>query len=126
MMPELQEVAKQYADAREKDSFVWYFNRQLPGDDKGAFHTADIWYWFGTMERCWRPMEEKDYALSRQMAEYLCNFARTGNPNGSTLPMWRPSCPETPEVMLLGEQETGMGITNLQKENVPQRKGESE
>ena len=126
MMPELQEVAKQYADDREKDSFVWYFNRQLPGDDKGAFHTADIWYWFGTLDACWRPMEEKDYALSRQMVEYLCNFVRSGDPNGGDLPRWRASKRDDPAVMLLGEQETAMGVPDLQKENVPQRKGESE
>lgn len=126
MMPELQEVAKQYADAQEKDSFVWYFNRKLPGDDKGAFHTADIWYWFGTMARCWRPMEEKDYTLSRQMVQYLCNFVRSGDPNDGKLPQWRASQKEDPAVMLLGEQETGMGIPKLQTENVPQRKGESE
>lgn len=126
MMPQLQEIAKQWADAQEKPSFVWHFNRQLPGDDKGAFHTADIWYWFGTLHNCWRPMEEKDYALSRQMVEYLCNFVRCGDPNGGSLPRWRPSKKDDPAVMLLGEQETAMGAARLQTENVPQRKGESE
>ncbi len=127
MMPELQEVAKQWADGQEKPSFVWHFNRQLPGDDKGAFHTADIWYWFGTLDRCWRPMEEKDYELSRQMVDYLCSFVRTGDPNtGGKQPGWRASSKNDPAVMLLGEQETGMGIPKLQRENVPQRKGESE
>lgn len=126
MMPQLQDVAKQYADAQKKESYVWHFNRQLPGDNKGAFHTADIWYWFGTLDRCWRPMEEKDYTLSRQMVQYLCNFVRSGDPNDGKLPQWRASQKEDPAVMLLGEQETGMGIPKLQTENVPQRKGESE
>ena len=93
---------------------------------KGAFHSADLWCWFGTLDACWRPMEEKDYALSGQMAAYLCNFVRSGDPNGEDLPRWRASKQEDPAVMLLGEQETGMGIAKLQKENVPQRKGESE
>ncbi len=127
MMPQLQDEAKIWADGREMPSFVWHFNRQLPGDDKGAFHTADIWYWFGTLARCWRPMEEKDYALSRQMVDYLCSFVRTGDPNGSgAQPVWRASVADDPAVMLLGEQETGMGVPELQRENVPQRKGESE
>lgn len=129
MLPELQEQAKVWADRQTENSYVWHFNRQLPGDDKGAFHTADIWYWFGTLDRCWRPMEEKDYQLSRQMVDYLCSFVRTGDPNHSgKQPIWRPSCADDPEVMLLGEQETAMGIPRPKREaeNEPERKGESE
>ena len=129
MQPELQEVAKQWADAQSEPSYVWHFNRQLPGDDKGAFHTADIWYWFGTLDACWRPMTEKDYALSGQMVDYLCSFVRTGNPNASgAQPVWQPSKGEKPEVLLLGEQATAMGIAMPQPvgKNEPERKGESE
>lgn len=129
MLPELQEVAKQWADTQDKPSFVWQFNRRLPGDDKGAWHSADLWYWFGSFHNCWRPMEEKDRQLSGQMVDYLCSFAQTGNPNSSgKQPLWRASSRQDPAVMLLGEQETGMGIpkTNEEGEHEPKRKGESE
>ena len=129
MQPELHHMAKQWADNQPQSCYAWHFNRQLPGDDKGAFHTADIWYWFGTLDACWRPMEEWDYALSRQMADYLCSFVRTGDPNSSgKQPIWRPSDKDDPEVMLLGEQETGMG-TPVPKPEAPEepvREGESE
>lgn len=70
--------------------YGWYFNHALPGDDKGAWHSADLWYWFGTLEHCWRPFAEVDYTLSDQMSSYLTNFARTGDPNGGDLPAWTP------------------------------------
>ena len=70
------------------DSYSYCFARQLPGDEKGAFHSADLWYWFGTLENCWRPFTEEDQALSDAMVDYLANFARTGDPNGGGLPVW--------------------------------------
>ena len=109
MPPILQSMSKNWCAAQEKPSYTWYFDRQLPGDDKGAWHSADLWYWFGTLEKCWRPMEEKDYALSRQMVAYLCNFVSKGNPNESgVLPTWIASDKNQKRVLVLGEQETAM------------------
>ena len=54
-------------------------------------------------------MEEKDYALSRQMVAYLCNFVRKGDPNaGGVLPTWIASDKNQQRVLALGERETGM------------------
>lgn len=71
---------------------VWryYFTRQLPGDEAGAFHSAELWYMFGTYGRCWRPMTEGDAKLSADMMDYWTNFMKTGNPNGANLPRWEP------------------------------------
>ena len=57
---------------------------------KGAFHSAELWYMFGTLGKCWRPMETVDYELSECMVNYWTNFAKTGNPNGEGLPEWKP------------------------------------
>ncbi|MCQ2982510.1 MAG: carboxylesterase family protein, partial [Treponemataceae bacterium] len=46
---------------------VYYFKRQLPGDDAGAFHSAELWYVFGSLEYCWRPLTEDDRKLSDRM-----------------------------------------------------------
>lgn len=35
-------------------AYAWFFDRQLPGDDNGAWHSSDLWYWFGTLDHCWR------------------------------------------------------------------------
>ena len=57
---------------------------------KGAFHSSELWYMFGTLGRCWRPMEQHDYDLSAKMVEYWTNFAKNGNPDGEGLPQWKP------------------------------------
>lgn len=68
--------------------YVYSFERALKGDDAGAFHSAELWYVFGTLGRCWRMMRPQDYALSETMTDYWCNFISKGNPNGGELPPW--------------------------------------
>ncbi|MBE6776310.1 MAG: carboxylesterase family protein [Ruminococcaceae bacterium] len=74
--------------AKKNGAYLWMFERMLPGDDKGAWHSSDLWYWFGTLKNCWRPMEKHDYALSDHMSSYLCNFVKNGRPDGDGLPLW--------------------------------------
>ncbi len=81
---------KAMADNRMGPTYRYYFTRQLPGDNAGAFHSSELWYMFGTMDRCWRPWTEGDLALSRLMLDYWTNFMKTGDPNGQGLPAWRP------------------------------------
>ena len=50
------------------------------------------------------------------VAEYLCNFAKTGNPNkGGELPTWIASGKGQNRVLILGEKDTHMGKPNLLK-----------
>lgn len=103
------------ADQGGPASYAWFFDRKLPGDNNGAWHSSDLWYWFGTLDHCWRPMTAKDRLLSEQMVEYLTNFARTGNPNGGGLPAWLPIEKGQSKVLRLGEGETRMGGVNIAK-----------
>ena len=107
MPPILHSMAKKW-NAAQANGYTWHFDRQLPGDENGAWHSSDLWYWFGTLPNCWRPMEEKDYELSNQMTDYLCNFAKTGNPNSDTLPVWETAASCKNKVMGFGEHATGM------------------
>ena len=114
--PVLQSMTKKWISDREKPSYTWYFDRMLPGDDCGAWHSSDLWYWFGTLPNCWRPMEQKDYDLSEQMVSYLCNFVRTGDPNkAAQLPTWIASGKGQSRVLRLGEKDTGMGKPSMLK-----------
>ncbi len=98
----------------KNNAYVWHFDRMLPGDDKGAWHSSDLWYWFGTLKNCWRPMEEKDYRLSDEMSSYLCNFVKSQDPNGDGLPQWE-KCTGGKAVMCLGEKDTAPGKINMKK-----------
>lgn len=70
-------------------SYVYYFRRDLPGDTSGAFHSSELWYMFGTLKNCWRPMTDGDYDLSSRMMGYWTNFMKTGNPNDGILGEWK-------------------------------------
>ena len=91
MRPELAADALAWCRRQPVPSYAWYFSHPLPGDGKGAWHSADLWYWFGTLANGWRPFTQADRALSDAMVGYLINFARTGNPNGPGLPAWEPA-----------------------------------
>ena len=110
--PMLYSLARKWCTAQEKTSYTWLFDRQIPGDHRGAWHSGDLWYWFGTLGSSWRPMESKDYALSDQMTDYLTNFAKSSNPNGNGLPVWEPAKKGT---LRLGEGETQMGKVSQMK-----------
>lgn len=64
--------------------YEYLFSHDLPGDGRGAFHSAELWYMFGTLDRCWRPFTAEDEALSEEMLNAWTNFAKYGNPNGKT------------------------------------------
>ena len=106
MVPILFNMAASWCEKQEVPSYSWYFSRQLPGDDNGAWHSADLWYWFGTLENCWRPMEKQDYELSRQMVDYLCAFAATGTPQFHGHPIWKPA---GKQAMIFGDKASAMG-----------------
>lgn len=87
------ECCKRWGEERRKSghapAWVYYFTRQLPGDEAGAFHSSELWYMFGTLSRCWRPSTEGDFKLSDRMMDYWTNFMKTGDPNGDGLPQWK-------------------------------------
>ncbi len=85
--------------------YYYRFEPDIPGwDNPGTFHSVDLWFFFETLAKCWRPFVGRHYDLARQMADYLCNFVKTGDPNGTDLcgyelPTWKPFCDETPVEM---------------------------
>lgn len=90
LMEECKKWSLQCEKVMEKGSYVYFFSHDLPGDDWGAFHSAELWYTFGTISRCWRPMSEEDYKLSEEMVACWTNFMKTGNPNGEGTQDWKP------------------------------------
>ncbi len=58
--------------------YHYYFKRKPLGDEAGAFHSAELWYVFGTLKRSWRPKTERDYELSEEMLDAWATFMKTG------------------------------------------------
>lgn len=75
--------------AKLHNAYCYYFDVDAPGDANKAFHSADLRYAFGTLDRSWRPYGEEDKAISEQMMTYFANFAKIGNPNSEGLPFWK-------------------------------------
>ncbi len=64
----------------------------LPGGPRsaGAYHSGELAFVFGTMDRVGCGWDDKDAALSKRMIRYWTQFAKTGNPNGEGNPEWQP------------------------------------
>ena len=83
-------------EGSNKDSYYYRFMCDIPGDDNpGTFHSVDLWFFFETLAKSFRPFVGRHYDLSRYMCNYLANFVKTGNPNGcdadgSSMPEWKP------------------------------------
>ena len=88
-----------------RPGYCYSFAPDIPGwDHPGVFHSSDLWFWFETLAKCWRPFVGRHYDLARQMCDYFCNFIRTGDPNGvdrngDPLPVWNPLTEESPATM---------------------------
>src|SRR5438874_13004817 len=68
------------------------FSRIAPGRESvGAAHASELPHVFGTLSVAGRGgspsrYESTDSAVSGQIQQYWTNFAKTGNPNGGSLP----------------------------------------
>ena len=90
--------------------YYYNFDAEIPGwDNPGTFHSVDLWFFFETLAKCWRPFVGKHYDLARQMCNYWANFIKTGDPNGKDatgeeMPHWAPYTPEEPYCMVFGDK----------------------
>ena len=101
--------------AKANGAYVYYFDLDAPGDENGAFHSCDLRYVFETLPGSWRPYGARDYEASAQLAQYLADFARCGDPNGGDLPPWRPSAKNCARVLRFAPGGTAMGRADYAK-----------
>lgn len=90
--------------------YVYNFDAEIPGpDNPGAFHSVDLWFFFETLAKCWRPFVGKHYDLARQMCNYWANFIKNGDPNGldadgKKMPRWNPFTKDEPYGIVFRDQ----------------------
>ncbi len=86
--------------------YVYYYDHTEPGSMSahyGAFHSADIPYVFGTLDKSPnRPFTAKDREISKKVSAYWVNFVKTGNPNGPGLAHWPAANAKTMPVLETG------------------------
>ncbi len=101
--------------AKANGAFVYFFDLDAPGDRSGAFHSCDLRYVFETLSGSWRPYGARDREAAAQLASYLANFARCGDPNGAGLPVWRRAEVNHARVLCISPRKTAMGRANYGK-----------
>ena len=96
--------------------YVYRFTRKPPATGGyvkyGAFHTAEVPYAYGNLQFVQRPWEPADQELAKVMCAYWANFAGTGNPNGSELPVWAAYNVNDKKIMILGEKQETKPMTD--------------
>lgn len=88
--------------------YGYMFDRALPGNRFKAFHAADLWYFCGNMDQCWRPFEKLDFDLKDEMIAYVANFVKRQDPNGAGLPSWAPISKKNKNFRLFDGVSDGM------------------
>ncbi len=102
-------AAANQAKKIDQPLYAYNFDAEIPGwDHPGTFHSVDLWFFFETLAKCWRPFTGKHYDLARQMCDYWANFIRTGDPNGldsqeKALPNWPKLDASAPEWMVFAD-----------------------
>ncbi len=116
-----------------QNCYYYRFDADIPGwDAPGTFHSVDLWFFFETLAKCWRPFVGRHYDLARQMCNYWCNFIRTGDPNGtdadgSRLPEWKSyTCNHPCEMVFTSEgavsgEESRSGLRDFLVEQMTER-----
>jgi len=72
-------------------AYLYFFTRVPPRPDSetlGAYHAAEIPYVFDNLAKLPWKSEPADEQLADAMASAWVRFAKTGDPNGGTLPKW--------------------------------------
>ena len=82
------------------NSYMYFFKRIPGGKNKyGAFHSSEIAYVLGNLDKWDYNFTENDKKLSQNLNNYWINFAKNGNPNSDNLVNWPKFSVENQEVL---------------------------
>ena len=111
--------ARLQATAGQKPVYYYSFRQQPPFPvgsvyaGWGASHFAELWYVFDHVnQEPWR-WTKADRRVAEEMSSYWGNFARSGNPNGPSLPVWPAFTTTDSKVLYIGDPTTVGGVRNI-------------
>lgn len=96
-------------------AYTYYFGRAIPWPEHpefGAFHSAEIPYWFRNLGMLKRPYTRVDRKISDEMSGYLIHFIKTGTPNKQGLPVWPAFRSQSRTTMELGARTGTLPVAN--------------
>ncbi len=76
-------ISSSMKSGKKAANYVYEFGANMPGhDNPGVFHSSDLWFWFETLNMCWRPFSGAHFELAREMCDCFANFVKYHDPNG--------------------------------------------
>jgi para-nitrobenzyl esterase len=111
-------LARAHAAHARSKTYLYFFNRrpayfadqhfveQDPPEKYGAYHSLEQVYFYNNLARSapTRAYTDLDRQIADTASSYLVNFARTGNPNGGTLPAWPLFTGPGAQTMVIGDR----------------------
>jgi len=110
--------AQQRLKTHKAPVYTYFFVRGIPWPQHpefGAFHTAELPYFFENLHLLDRPWEPVDRQLAKTVSERLKAFAVSGNPNLKGLPEWTAVKPNSPTTFEIGEKMKQLPIAEKTK-----------
>lgn len=99
--------AKLQTETGKSKVYLYYFNHAQPGPanwkELGATHGFEIPYAYDNLRLFDLQFTEADKKIANIMSSYWFNFAKTGNPNGDSLPRWTCYDDKSDKVMSIGD-----------------------
>lgn len=77
-----------YFDRKQPPKEIKYYTHGEPPFGADTPHAAELAYIFGTLSRKDSRYDVYDFELADMLRKYWTNFAKYGDPNGSSLPYW--------------------------------------
>ena len=111
-------LAVERVQSARTEAYLYYFERGIPWPERpefGAFHTAEVPYFFNTLDHIDRPWTEVDRHLADLMSTYWVNFSTHGSPNNPSVPLWTAFDESDFQFMRLGTKIEFAKITDQTK-----------